>query len=269
MGILSAFLALASGAACSLDDLRTEQRRASGLVIILPGIEGRSVYNINLARGLAEGGVKAAIEIREWGTTAPGGAIINLTDYERNLAQARALAESIEEYQSAYPGRAVHLLGHSGGAGLAVMALEQLPRESTVTSAILLAAAISPRHDMREALRRTRYGIFNYHSKLDMAFLGVGTSVLGTIDREFAAAAGAVGFERPRELTSEDRKLYARLHEVPWTTRMADAGNLGDHFGWTHRPFVRQYLAPLVRELSIRQWRTAAASPPADAIASR
>jgi len=263
-GAVVGLLAIAAVSGCSVDDLKTEDRLVKGLVVILPGIEGRSIYNYNLARGLAEGGVKAGIEIHEWGTTVPGGLMVNLTDYERNMEQARALKDRVLEYQRAYPGRGVHLIGHSGGGGLAVMALEQMPRDARITSAILLAAAISPKHDLREALRHTQYGIFNYYSPLDVGFLGVGTSVFGTMDRSFTLAAGATPFERPTDLNSEDQKLYARLHQIRWTESMADSGHLGDHFGWTHRGFVRQYLAPLVRGMNTSHWSSAGAVAAAD-----
>ncbi len=43
--------------------LNDECRRSKGLIIILPGIEGKSPLNINIARGLADSGFPLAIEI--------------------------------------------------------------------------------------------------------------------------------------------------------------------------------------------------------------
>ena len=46
-----------------LDNLRTAERLQRGLVLVLPGVEGESCLNHSIARGLADGGVEAAIEI--------------------------------------------------------------------------------------------------------------------------------------------------------------------------------------------------------------
>jgi pimeloyl-ACP methyl ester carboxylesterase len=233
---------------CSISELSTASRMSRGLVIVLPGIEGRSAYNVNLARGLDEGGVASAIEIFDWNTPLPGGALINLTDLERNRRQASRLAEKIIAYQEAYPGRAVHLVGHSGGGGLAVLTLETLPEERSITAAVLLAASISPTYDLSDALRRTRYGMFNYYSQRDVGFLKLGTSLFGNIDRGYGPAAGAVGFRQPSDLNDDGRHQYRRLHQIPWTRKMSSSGHSGSHVGWTNPRFVRKYLAPLINE---------------------
>ena len=44
----------------------------------------------------------------------------------RNRQQATLLAERIRQYQRQYPDRPVHLVAHSGGAGIAAMAMERL-----------------------------------------------------------------------------------------------------------------------------------------------
>lgn len=245
----TAFLAVFLAApACSLNDLQTPERRDLGLVIILPGIEGPSYWNHNLARGLADGGVKTAIEIYDWGTRIPGGMLINLADYERNRTMAASLRDYIVEYLTAHPNHPVHVIGHSGGGGIAILAVEMLPADKPVSSVILLAAALSPDYDLRPALKNTRRSILNYYSPLDAAFLGVGTSVAGTIDRKHTAAAGAVGFNRlPGD--SADGVLYRKLQQIKWDPKMRWHGHLGDHMGWTNQGFVKRYLAPLVIEL--------------------
>lgn len=240
------FLLFATG--CSLSDLATTQREARGLVLVLPGIEGRSAWNYNLARGLADGGVRAAIEIFDWGTDVPGGLLINLTDLERNQQMAEALRDRVVSYKRAHPGRPVHVIGHSGGGGIAVLAAEKLPDDMRLTSVILLAAALSPDYDLRAALRHTQGGIFNYYSSYDRIFLDAGTRVAGTIDRSHTSAAGSVGFRRPAAATG-DRALYDKLHQIAWESQMTWYGHWGDHFGWTNPGFVRRYLAPLIEDL--------------------
>ncbi len=255
-GPLALAAAALCGAGCSVRDLGTTDRMSRGLVVVLPGIEGRSAYNYNVARGLDEGGVSSGIEIFDWNVPLPGGALINLTAFDRNRRQARRLAERILAYQDAYPGRAVHLIGHSGGGGLAVLAMETLPRDRPVTAAILLAASVSPEYDLRAALARTRYGIFNYYSKADVGFLTIGTSVFGNIDRGYGPAAGAVGFRRPPRLDKEGRRLYdQKLHQIPWSRQFGMVGHGGGHTGWTAPAFVRRYLAPLVQEQQTGFWR--------------
>jgi len=141
----------------------------------------------------------------------------------------------------------VHLVGHSGGGGIAVYALESLPPGRQVTSALLLAPALSPDYDLRGALRHTQRGIYNFYSPYDVGFLKVGTSVAGTIDGQLTRAAGAVGFTVPWGLSQEDRRLYATLlHQQRYLSKMADSGNAGGHTGWANRTFVAEWLAPLV-----------------------
>lgn len=247
---LSLFVVLsffASG--CSVADLNTKERASRGLVVVLPGIEGRSAWNYNLARGLADGGVKSAIEIFDWGTNIPGGLLINLTDLERNQRMSETLRDRIVSYKRAHPGRPVHVIGHSGGGGIAILAAEKLPDDVRLTSVILLAVALSPDYDLRPALRHTQNGIFNYYSANDRFFLDAGTRVAGTIDRSHTSAAGSVGFRRPAG-KSGDRALYDKLHQVAWESQMTWYGHWGDHFGWTNPGFVRRYLSPLIQDLA-------------------
>lgn len=237
-------------AGCSLTELQTPQRMDKGLVVILPGIEGRSFMNENLARGLNDGGVGMGIEIYDWGAPVPGaGMLINITDYERNKIEAEHLAEHIRSYRRAHPGAAIHVIGHSGGGGLAVLAVERLPKDVNVSSVILLAAAISPQYDLSGALSHSKYGIFNYYSPYDAVFLRIGTGVAGTIDRQHSEAAGAVGFKIPESGSTKEKQLYKKLHQVEWNSEMRWAGNFGGHADWTNPPFVKKYLAPLITDL--------------------
>lgn len=239
-----------AAAGCSLNDLATPERRDRGLVIVLPGIEGPSYWNHNIARGLAEGGVDGAIEIYDWGTPVPGGLLINIADLERNRAQAARLRDYIVVYRRTHPTQGVHIIGHSGGGGIAVMAVEMLPEDQQVSTVILLAPALSPEYDLAPALRRTSGGIFNYYSQLDKALLGAGTTVAGTMDRKYTPAAGAVGFVVPKSSDSPQASAYRKLVQIEWSPSMRFHGNYGDHMGWAARGFVRRYIAPLIQELN-------------------
>lgn len=244
---LIATIGLLIAGGCSLADLDTPDRRERGLVLVLPGIEGPSPANYNIARGLDDGGVDAAIRVVNWGTDIPGGFLVNLTDIDRNLRTAERIRDDILEYKRRYNARPVYLVGHSGGAGIAILAVERLPKNQPVNHVVLLAAAISPRHDMRAALQRVTGGIYNFSSKLDVGLLGAGTGTFGTIDRDYGPAAGAVGFETPVGMYDDERKLRKKLHEIPWTTDLIVEGHTGGHFGWSSRNIVAKHVAPLLR----------------------
>jgi len=240
-----AVLCVACG--CSIKDLQTPQRYEQGLVIILPGIEGKGPLNVNIAKGLNQGGVPSAIEIHDWSALSVATWFINLTAEGRNRRCAADIARRIQVYQHRYPERPIHLIGHSGGGGVAVYALEALPPDRPITSAMLLAPALSPEYDLRRALRRTTCGIWNFYSDKDVGFLRLGTTIFGTIDRAHGSAAGAVGFREPPGIGTEGAKLYAkRLHQVRYTDRMARSGNMGGHSGWASQQFTREWIAPLL-----------------------
>jgi pimeloyl-ACP methyl ester carboxylesterase len=237
-------------AGCALPGrLQTDNRYAQGVVFILPGIEGRSLLNYNIGMGLSDGGIASAIEVYDWTAPVPGAFLYNLGAVERNRKVASRLAEQIQEYRAEHPGRPVHLIAHSGGAGVAVFTLEALPEEEPIDVAILLAPALSPEYNLTEALRRTRRGIVNFYSPYDVSFLTTGTTVFGATDREHGPAAGAVGFRYPLDLSGPGRALYdGRLRQVRWDPRLRRFGADGSHVGWASRTFSRKYLANLVRQ---------------------
>ncbi len=245
-----ALLAAFSGCAYYTDQMSAE-RMQNGYTMVLPGIEGPDRFNSNIAQGLENGGVRTAIEVHDWTTGRAWNFLTHLQDIERNRQQARILARRIIEYQDQYPGRPVHLVGHSGGAGLILLTLEALPADRRISSVILLAPAVLPRFDLTTALTTTDSGIWNFHSLGDVPLLIIGTSLAGTIDRQFSFGSGAVGFKLPKAASDETRRLYeAKLHQIPFRFRMISRGNLGGHFGWTTKAFARDYLAPIIRENS-------------------
>lgn len=228
--------------------LKTSSRLERGYVVVLPGVEGKSHLTTSVACGLADGGVPSAVEVYDWTVGLPWVTpVLNLRAASHNRNEARKVAHKIVDYQNRFPGRPVHLIGHSGGGGVAVWVLEALPPGHEITCAILLAPAISPEYNLAPALRRTRMGLYNFYSHYDVGFLNVGTTVAGTIDGRHGRAAGAVGFSMPWGLSSEDRQLYSsRLHQQRYTSKMAESGHLGNHFGWANRRFVAEWLAVLV-----------------------
>jgi pimeloyl-ACP methyl ester carboxylesterase len=164
---------------------------------VLPGIEGQSFINQSIAQGLADGGVEAAIEIYDWTTGIILLFLYHLRGWRRNVKQAERLARRIVDYRTTYPGRPIYLIGHSGGGALSVLTLERLPPGTTVTGAVLLNAALSPRYDLTSALSHVETKIWNFRSIFDLFFVGIGTVLAGTVDGRHACDAGRFSFGRP------------------------------------------------------------------------
>jgi pimeloyl-ACP methyl ester carboxylesterase len=222
-----------------------KSRQDKGLILILPGIEGESELNHMIADGLMDAGVPDAIDIYDW-TGTRFLAAMNTVRFERNLRQASLIAQRISNYQRSHPGRPVHIIGHSGG-GMAVMVLEQMRRSRPITAAILLAPALSPDHNLAAAMERTKYGVYNFWTPNDAVFLGIGTTVMGNMDRVHGPAAGMVGFWTPDNLSMADTKLYqTKLHQVRWRFEMLKEGQLPGHMTWANPWFVKNWLGKII-----------------------
>ncbi len=232
---------LAGGCGSSVDTMPDEIARIGrGLVVILPGIEGKGISSASIREGLIEGGAVQRIETFEWGMPVPGlGMAFNQMDVARNRDQAEKLAIRIYEYQRAYPGRPIFLVGHSGGSGVAVFALEALSRlreAKPVTGAILIAASLSADYDLRPALKNTQYGIVSVSNPFDLAVLGIGTAAMGNVDGTRSASAGRTGF------AMQDAKLFS----MPVTVGMLRGIRITPHHAATTTSFVRKNIAPWI-----------------------
>lgn len=234
-------LALFSGCA-GFSPLVDERRLAEGYTLVLPGIDGQSPAIAQIADNLAAAGVPTAIEVYDWTHGSPWLMGTNLYSRQRNQQQARTIASKIIDYQDRYPGRPVHLVAHSGGCGLALWALEQLPAERRVTSAVLLSAAVSTKYNVAPALAHTERGIWNFYAPTDLMLLA-GTVVARTIDSQHSVGAGAVGFRNP---LNEASAATPRLVQVPFTPQMIRSGHFGGHWGPAGSTFARDYVAPIL-----------------------
>jgi len=212
-----------------------------GLIIVLPGIDGRMPYNEAGCRTLSDDGIAAAVELHDW--TAPLGPLYNQSAVLRNHEVARAVAVRIASYQRGHPGRPVFLIGHSGGTAIAVWAAEALPTGREVDGIILLGSSLSPGYDLSRALARSRRGIVSFHSELDGGMLGLGTLLIGTMDGLHSVSAGHVGFRRP-----PGRAGYARLFQIAWQPGMLKDGHAGGHFDYMGAAFLSARIGPLLRE---------------------
>jgi hypothetical protein len=221
----------------------TDVRLEQGLVLVYTGIEGRSTFNRSICKGLADGGVPYAIELTDWTVHVPGAYLLNLRAEARNRQKAAEIAERIVKYQTSYPGRPVVLVGQSGGAAMAIWTAEALHFEQHVDGIILLAGTISPGYRLDVALQRSRRGIVNFYSQDDRWFLGMGTTMAGTMDGEHSSSAGRVGFTLPHATSLPAE--YAKLYQVPWQWQMAQAGHWGGHTSTSAQGFIREFVAPL------------------------
>lgn len=215
-------------------------RLDKGLVLILPGIEGRSFLNISLMQGFLDAGVPYGLEIVDWTTGNKFLALYHLRAWRRNLRIAAQLAEKVQHYQRDYPGRPVWLIGHSGGAGMSVLTLAALPEGTKVTGVVLMAAALSPGFDLSSAFAKVERGLWSFHSWNDWLFVGLGTTLFGTIDGWHGPGAGMLGFRKPRE-----PRPFVQTGYHP---EMLKQFNLGGHFGCVHRVFVAERVAPILRD---------------------
>jgi len=206
-------------------------RASKGLVVILPGIEGRSAANRNIRRGLDDADIPYALSIYEWGFPVPGiGMVINQTHVAGIRDAGRKLAERVVLYQQRYPDRPVHLIGHSAGGGVAVFTLEalgQIGHAEPIEGAFLLSASISADYDLDAALHMARKGIVNVYNPDDLALLGAGALIMGNVDGGRGAPAGRIGFTRK----------YHKVFE-----RKITAGSVGvvstPHFASTHADVI-------------------------------
>jgi len=213
-----------------------------GLIIVLPGIDGRAPHNEAACLALRGGGPDMAVELYDW--TAPLGALYNQCAVDRNHEAATRLARRIQAYTRDHPRGRVFLAGHSGGTALAVWAAEALPEGQEVDGLVLLASSLSPSYDLSGALSKSRHGIVSFYSPRDSILLGFGTSTFGTMDRQYTEAAGRVGFRRPG---SADRpELYAKLVQIEWEEQAAEAGNDGGHFSCLAGRFIEAYVVPFL-----------------------
>ena len=207
----------------------------------LPGVSGESVVDHTLVQGFREGHLEADVEIYDWTEHDPG--VPALQAIGRNKKQAKLIAEKLTARFRADPRGVIYVTSHSGGAGLAAWALEDLPPEVKVERAVFIAPALSRGYDLSGALGHVRDKTYVFYSDGDGVILNVGTKVFGTIDGVYGPAAGYGGFI---EAKGWDTGAYARLVQIPYDPKWGRLGHYGDHIGPMSAAFSREVLVPLL-----------------------
>jgi hypothetical protein len=207
-----------------------------GLVVIVGGVGGLDPFGLWARMTLPHAGVPH--EIREFCWSCGKGRVLrDLQDARALRERAAELALLVSDYKSSHPDAPVYVVLEAAGL-LAPATLERI---------VLLSAAVSPSYDLRPALRATRCNIVSFHSKLDWAWLQLGTSLFGTMDRVYGPSAGQCGFMVPADLDDEGRALYLKLVQSGWKAEMILECRGGGHFSTVTPCFLAHHLAPLLR----------------------
>jgi pimeloyl-ACP methyl ester carboxylesterase len=214
-----------------------------GIVFIVDGAGGFQATSKSFRQTVAAEGLPLCIETVVW-THGYCRFLADQVHHKHLLEEGRRLAALIQERKQSCP-VPVYLVGHSAGAGVALLALEQLP-PGVVERVVLLAPAVSANYDLRPALARARGGIDVFYSDRDWAYLGLGVSLTGNADRHWGRAAGRIGF-RTLVQCPEDAALYGRLRQHPWQRSLEWTGNHGGHYGGYQPEFLRCFVLPLLR----------------------
>jgi pimeloyl-ACP methyl ester carboxylesterase len=216
-----------------------------GLVLVADGVGGLELCGTGLRYVMGALKRPCAVRVVPWGHGF-GRWYADLTHTGNRDARAREMAAEVAAFRASAPGAPVFLVGKSGGSGVVVAALEQLPADS-VEAVVLLAPALSPSYDLSHALSAVRREMVVFWSPLDVFILGLGTKVFGTIDRVKTWSAGLVGFRPPWAPGDPRGAGYRKLRQVRWHPEMARTGYLGGHIGPDNPAFLKKYVVPLLR----------------------
>lgn len=216
------------------------------VVFILDGVGGFQFAPLLVRRAFQRDATAPGTILVNWQFGLPGEIWTDLMWLRRNRVMGAKLARRLLAFRRAHPTTTVHVLAFSGGAGIAVFALEQLRGRRLVETLALGCPALSPRYNLGPALQAvTRaYALVSHR---DRGILGLGTRIFGTTDREFGPGAGAVGFRIPPDASQEDINAYAKFREIRWSPELKETGHHGGHTGWVSSRFLQQHLISILR----------------------
>ena len=207
------------------DEPPTVDARAADLIYLFPGVEGGPFLMRPAVRALRDAGVTADIRVHNW--KRPFGIIANLVSHRDNRRMAGRVADDLARYRQQHHDANIDLLGYSGGGGLAIMVAEALPDNFRLHRIVLCQPALCPTYDLTAALRRVDDKLIHFHSPPDWVILGLGTLLLGTMDRRHACSAGRGGFNPRRAVP--DAILRKKLIQHRWSPRWIRYHHWGGH----------------------------------------
>ena len=214
-----------------------------GTIFLVSGINDTFFVRRGWPKGLAAAGL--AHDVRMFAWQQGWWAVLTFADLWRtghHKKSADRLAADIRAVRKADPDGPVHLLGHSAGTAIIVYALERLSPDERVTSAAMISSGLSPDYDLSAAIARCSAGMLAVTSPLDLFALGMGTTVLGTVDRKHRPAAGVAGFRPPT-----DPDAAAKFTHLRWSPDDIKHGWVGGHLSTTDAKFANRTLAAWVR----------------------
>lgn len=227
---------------CAPSLLRAENATlAKPFLLHLNGVGGQRTIDQTLTGGIRQAGFDGDIQIYDWTGGKIG--IEALQGRDRHQAEARKIADIILARRKSHPSSPIHLTAHSGGAGLAVFALELLPDDVRIETFFMFAPALSPEYDLTQALTHVTKNLYVFSSPHDTVVLSTGCKLFGTIDGVKCEAAGVKGFVQPQ---SADPEQYKKLIHYPYRkTWLRTYGNAGSHICSMRYRFARDYVGPL------------------------
>jgi pimeloyl-ACP methyl ester carboxylesterase len=221
------------------------------------------VGTLDVPHGLRRAGYEGSIEVFGWQSIV-GGTLRDQMHRERNLQQARRLAERIQDYLKRHPGRHVNIIALSAGTGIATWAVELLPADARVGTVVFLASSLSNTYDLSGLLRRVDERLYNFYSP-DDPVLRYALPLAGSVDRRTfnPAVAGLIGLAEPEEASLETARLYRqRVRNMPYRRQYRDYGYRGMHTDAVSSDFVEHVIAPLLKFTSVDEDDEEAAAEP-------
>lgn len=215
------------------------------VIFLADGVGGFQSAPIMIRKVFRELDEPVGTIVYRWQFGVPGEIWTDLMCLRRNRVMAAKLARKILAFRRENPNTKIHLLGYSGGGGIATFACEQLRGRRVIDTLILACPALSSHYNLAPALRAvTRAYVFVSHR--DSVVLGAGTWIFGTIDRVHGRSAGMSGFKRPAGLSAADRECYDRCREIWWDSSLRSLGHYGGHAGWGWSGFLKPHLLPIL-----------------------
>jgi hypothetical protein len=224
------------------------ERIPRGYVYYLDGAGGGGLVNYagGVRKGLEKAGYAGAGEVFTW-QTGLGVVADQVASESFKREKAAKLAAEVRAYKVAHPNAPVTLMGLSAGTAVAAFTLEALPTDTQVANVILLSGSLGANYNLTQALEHVEGKMYVTTSKRD-GVLGFLVPMAGTADRG-SGSADTIGIQGPRMpagASPETRRQYAKVVEIPWTSKFGRYGNHGGHMDTVNARFIEAVIAPLV-----------------------